>query len=118
VASDAKVLGYGGIQIAHRASGLDRQTIARGLKELAAGGAPAGNRIRQRGGGRKHLTAVDRTVLTDLHDLVADSSRGDPESPLRWTSKSTRTLAAELRARHHTLSPGTVASLLTKAGYS
>src|SRR5438876_1419349 len=118
VASDAKVLGHGGIQIAHRASGLDRKTIARGLKELEAGVALAGNRIRQTGGGRKKLTEVDRTVLTDLHDLVADSSRGDPESPLRWTSKSTRTLATNLQARHHAISYGTVASLLAKEGYS
>lgn len=118
VAADARLLGYGGIEITHRASGLDRKTIATGIRELESGGAPPCARVRQKGGGRKKLTDTDPLVLSDLLDLVADASRGDPESPLQWTNKSTRTLASELTRRQHAISYGTVASLLTKEGYS
>jgi Rhodopirellula transposase DDE domain len=117
VAADAKLLGYGGIELTHQASGLDRKTIATGLRELEAGLALPGARVRQKGGGRKKLMETDPTVLSELRDLVADASRGDPDSPLQWTNKSTRTLATDLTRRQHPISYGTVATLLTQEGY-
>jgi len=117
VAADAKLLGYGGLELPHQASGLDRKTIATGLRELEARLALPGARGRQPGGGRKQLTETDPRVLSDLRDLVAAASRGEPDSPLQGTNKSTRTLAAELTRRQHPISYGTVAMLLTREGY-
>jgi len=117
VAADAKLLSYGGSELTHQASGIDRKTIATGLRELEAGLALPSARVRQKGGGRKKLTETDTTVLSDLRDLVAEASRGDPESPLQWTNKSPRTLATELTRRQHSISYGTVATLLTQEGY-
>jgi hypothetical protein len=118
VASDAKMIGYGGVTFVHRASGISRVTIMKGIKELEIGISPPAGKSRQPGGGRKKIEHTDKTVLHDLHQLVADSSRGDPESPLLWTIKSTRTLAAELAKKNHLISYGTVAKLLKDSDYS
>ena len=104
VAAAAKLLGYGGIELTHQASGLDRKTITTGLRELEAGLALPGARVRQKGGGRKKLTETDPRVLSDLRDVAAEASRGDPDSPLQWTNKSTRILATELTPRQHPIS--------------
>lgn len=118
VASDAKMLGYGGVSFIHKASGISRITIIKGIKELEQGISPATGKNRQPGGGRKELTHSDKTILTDLRKLVKDSSRGDPESPLLWTTKSTRTLAEELAKKNHNISYITVAKLLKSSNYS
>jgi hypothetical protein len=119
-ASDAKMIEYGGITLVHKASGLDPKTIRAGIKELEAqdNNTMPPDRCRRPGGGRKNLTYTDKTLLDDLHDLVADSSRGDPESPLQWTNKSTRTLATELTQHGHAVSHTRVGTLLKESGYS
>lgn len=118
VASDAKMLGYRGVTLVHKASGISRVTIMKGIKELDLGISPPEGKNRQPGGGRKKIEHADQTVLQDLHKLVEDSSRGDPEAPLLWTVESTRTLAAELAKRDHTVSHVTVARLLKNSDYS
>jgi hypothetical protein len=116
-ASKAVELGYGGITRVSRACGLSRVTLTKGIEELRATPLPAG-RIRRVGGGRRALTAHDPGLSPALDALVEPLTRGDPESPLRWTCKSARTLAAELAARRHAVSHTKVAQLLREAGYS
>ncbi len=116
--TEAKALGHGGIAIVARATGLARNTIQRGLRELARPGRLRPDRVRRPGGGRKRATAVDPLLAPALEALVEPGTRGDPESPLRWTCKSTRTLAAELTAQGHAVSHVVVAHLLDTLGYS
>ncbi len=118
VANEALSLGYGGVSLAHRASGLSRKAIAKGVREIRAKTALAPGRIRRPGAGRKPITVSDPRVLPALEALIAGDTRGDPESPLRWTSKSTRTLAAALRRHHHPVSHVKVAHLLHGLDYS
>jgi len=116
-ASKAVELGYGGISRVSRACGLSRATLTKGAQELQS--APlAPGRIRREGGGRRALTAHDPGLTPALDALVEPTARGDPESPLRWTCKSARTLAAELSARRHPASHTKVAQLLRVGGYS
>jgi transposase len=118
--AEAQTLGRGGIAAVSQATGLSRATISSGLRELKQGGTRivAETRVRRKGGGRKTLTESDPTVLTDLEDLVEPSTRGHPQSALRWTCKSTTKLAAELRRRGHRIGPRTVAELLHGLDYS
>jgi hypothetical protein len=116
-ASEAKQLGYGGVSIVSRASGLSRITIANGIRELENEPTDLG-RIRRPGAGRRQLIDRDPQLLQLLEGLVEPLTRGDPESPLRWTCKSTRTLAAEMRAQQHPLSHEKVAQLLRSMNYS
>jgi hypothetical protein len=116
-ASEARFLGYGGISKVHRACGLSRKAIAKGMQEIAEGIALPG-RIRHPGGGRKKITVQDPHLLSALDRLIEPESRGDPESPLRWTCKSTRSLAVELTHRKHPLSHAKVAQLLRAQNYS
>src|SRR5208283_5332573 len=95
-ANEAIDLGYGGVSMVHRACGLSRKAIAKGIREIAAGEAPEVGRIRRPGAGRKNLTETDPALMAALEGLIDGGTRGDPESPLRWICKSTRTLAAEL----------------------
>jgi len=118
VAADAKMLGRGGLRLCQKASGLDHKTIQRGMRELDQGHSLAPKRARKPGGGRKKLTEKDPTLREDLEKLVAPDTRGDPQSPLKWTVKSTRVLRDELLKAHHTLSHVKVAELLDGAGYS
>jgi hypothetical protein len=116
-ASKALELGYGGVSRVSQACGLSRVTVTKGIEELQA--APlAPGRVRRAGGGRHALTSHDLGLVPALDRLVEPTARGDPESPLRWTCKSARTLAAELTARHHPVSHTKVAQLLKKDGYS
>ena len=116
-ASKADELGYGGITRVSRACGLSRVTLTKGIAELR--GAPlAPGRIRRAGGGRHALTTNDPGLSPALDALVEPLTRGDPMSPLRWTCKSSRTLAAELTARRHPISHTKVAQLLREGGYS
>lgn len=118
-ATEARALGYGGIAAVSEASGLARSTIARGLMEIRAAvpGAEQ-SRIRRPGGGRKSLGEKDSRLLGDLESLVEPGTRGDPESSLRWTSKSLRLLADQLQRMGHTISYRSVGRLLEKARYS
>jgi hypothetical protein len=116
-ASEAQQLGHGGVSVMSRACGLSRVTITKGLHELEAPPLPAG-RVRREGGGRPMLVDRDPDLPRRLDALVEPLARGDPESPLRWTSKSTRTLAAELAAQHHPISHEKVAQLLRQLNYS
>jgi Rhodopirellula transposase DDE domain len=117
-ASEALSLGWGGISATARATGLSRDAIRRGIAELQGAPAAAPGRIRRPGGGRKQTVAIDPSLPHDLDALVEPSTRGDPESPLRWTCKSLRKLAAELREQGHRVSHQLVAELLQAAGYS
>jgi len=116
-ASEALGFGYGGISRVSRACGLSRVTITKGIQELQAEPLALG-RIRRPGAGRPGLTARDPTLPQALEALVEPLARGDPESPLRWTCKSTRTLAQELSAQDHPISHEKVAQLLRSMDYS
>ena len=116
-ATEAVGLGYGGVSVVSRVCGLSRVTITKGISELAEPPLP-GDRIRHVGGGRWKLVVRDPELSEVLDGLVEPLSRGDPESPLRWTCKSTRTLAHELTGRRHPISHEKVAQLLRESGYS
>jgi hypothetical protein len=121
-ATEAMALGWGGISAVAVATGLARNTVAAGVRELAQRGEQADVTIdiglRRPGGGRKPITEVDPQVLHALEKLVNPATRGHPESPLRWTCKSTAKLAEELTQRNHPVTDRTVARLLKQAGYS
>ena len=117
-AAEALSLGRGGTAAVARATGIAESTIRRGRRELACGERLEPGRVRRPGAGRKPLTETDPTLLEDLGRLVDDTSRGDPEAPLRWTAKSLRNLACELRGQGHEISAASVAPLLRRLGYS
>ena len=120
-ATEAKALGHSGQTLVARATGMSRSTLHLGLRELERDTAPAlvpGQRVRRRGAGRKALTERDPTLVAALETLVEPTSRGDPQSPLRWTCMSVRQLATELRRQGHTVERQTVAHLLAALGYS
>ena len=115
-AAEAMEMGRGGVSLVSRACGLSRVTITKGVRELDEPGLPEG-RTRRPGGGRKKLEAQDPKLKRVLESLVEPLARGDPESPLRWTCKSTRTLAGELARRKHPASHEKVAQLLRELDY-
>ncbi|MFB9601359.1 ISAzo13 family transposase, partial [Saccharothrix longispora] len=117
LAAEARVLGHGGIRLVARAAGVREATVSLGVTELESGEAPLG-RVRRPGGGRKRVADLDAGLRPALLALVEPDVRGDPMSPLRWTTKSTRKLAAELTARGHRISADTVADLLREEGFS
>ena len=121
-AAEAAELGWGGVSAVADATGLSRTTITAGLRELRYRAEhpdePTSPRIRRPGGGPKRLTEADPGLLPALEALVDPVTRGAPDSPLRWTCKSTRRLADELTRQGHPVCPRTVAALLTGAGYS
>ena len=119
-AAEALELAWGGVTCVAAATGLARNTITAGLRELEQqrGGATPGRGIRRAGGGRKHLEETDPGLWDALDALIDPVTRGDPESPLRWTCKSTRRLAEELSRLGHPISERTVAALLRAMGYS
>jgi hypothetical protein len=120
-AAEAKVLGRGGITAVSSATGISRRAIHVGLKELESPQpieASATSRIRRPGAGRKNVIEIDTTLESDLELLIEPVTRGDPESPLRWTCKSLRTLADELGQMGHKVSHTHVGKLLMKLGYS
>jgi DDE family transposase len=110
--AEAEAYGPGGIGMVARATGLSADTVGRGRAELRSGETPGPGRVRQPGGGRRPLTETDPTLLADLEGLVDPVTRGDPESPLRWTSKSLVKLAQGLRAKGHQVSASAVGALL------
>jgi transposase len=117
-ASEAMTIGRGGISAVSRATGLSRQIISQGIKELQDEERTREGRIRRKGGGRKKLVEKDPHLCKDLESLVEPVTRGDPESPLRWTSKSVRKLAKELSEQGHQVSHEVVSQLLHQLGYS
>ena len=121
-AAEADAIGWGGVTAVAAATGLSRTTVAAGLGELAHRRAhprePVGDRVRSVGGGRKPLAETDPGLAEALDALVDPATRGDPESPLRWTCKGTARLAEELTRRDHQVSDRTVATLLAASGYS
>jgi Rhodopirellula transposase DDE domain len=122
-ACEAESLGRGGVSLVAEATGLSRTTIWAGRRELRRRADQSQDdltpeRVRAPGGGRHLLEQDDSTLLTGLLALVESSTRGDPQSPLCWTSKSTRRLAEELRGQGHAVSHQTVAALLSDLGYS
>ena len=118
-AAEATALGRGGIATVARATGLARNTIVAGIRELeGAQDVRSAEQVRRPGGGRKKITEVDPDLVLALEALVDPVTRGDPESSLRWTCKSTAKLASELSKKKHPVSSRTVARLLKTAGYS
>jgi hypothetical protein len=115
--AEARVLGHGGIKLVARAAEVREATVSLGVSELDSGEEPLG-RARRRGGGRKPLAQTDPGLVPALLALVEPEERGDPVSPLRWTIKSTRTLAGELTAAGHPVSADTVDKLLHAQGFS
>jgi hypothetical protein len=118
--AEADALGRGGIARVMAASGMSRPTVTRGLAEVRAGqtGGAGDGRVRRPGGGRKSLTETDPGLVSALEALVDPVTRGDPMSPLRWTTKSTRHLAEALTADGHPVSHVRVGELLHSLGYS
>ena len=119
-ATEAMSLGHGGIALVERATGISRSTITRGIREVESGVSDElpPERTRRPGGGRKRAVDKDHTLLAELEALVEPATLGDPDSPLRWTSKSVRHLADELTAMGHDVSYRLVARLLNESGYS
>src|SRR2546426_3504678 len=100
-ASEALAIGWGGVSMVSRATGLSRPVISQGIKELQEGAKVGEGRIRRKGGGRKSNVSKDPGLSEDLERLVEPVTRGDPESPLRWTRKSVRKLAGGLQSMGH-----------------
>jgi hypothetical protein len=119
LAAEAKSWGRGGITVVHHATGASRTTIRRGLAELADNPAErSADRVRAPGGGRKKSEIANPELVDVLDGLIEPETRGDPESPLRWTTKSTRHLAAELSGMGHSVSHDVVAKILRSLRYS
>lgn len=116
-AAEARSLGYGGDAAVSAATGIARATIRGGRRELEAGPVLSG-RLRKPGGGRPRLVVLQPTLQSALEALVSPLTRGDPESPLRWTTKSRAHLTAELRAQGFRISSSAVGRMLNKMGYS
>jgi transposase len=120
-AAEAEACGFGGTTLVARVLGVSRRAIRRGIEELNQPPEPASQgvtAIRRPGGGRKKTVALDPTLVPDLEKLVNPTTRGDPESSLRWTCKSVRRLAEELKQQGHKTSHRMVAELLHELGYS
>lgn len=117
-AAEARSHGWGGIAAVMRATGISENTVRRGIAEVACGErAPAG-RVRRPGAGRKPILQVDATLTADLEALIEPATRGDPESPLRWTSKSVAKLTGALREAGHDVADSTVRLQVKALGYS
>ena len=114
---EARALGHGGIRAVARAAGIREATVAAGVDEVEAGATPLGQ-VRRPGGGRKRAVERDPGLLAALMALVEPDERGDPMSPLRWTTKSTRSLAGELARQGRRVSADTVGDLLRSQGFS
>nr|WP_306358341.1 MULTISPECIES: ISAzo13 family transposase [unclassified Nocardia] len=114
---EARMLGHGGIRTVAEAAGVSEATVSHGMAEAVSGTQLSG-RVRRAGGGRKRLTVTDPGLRGALLALVEPHERGDPTSPLRWTTLSTRTLAAELTREGHPVSADTVAAMLRSEGFS
>jgi transposase len=117
-AAEARALGHGGVTLVSKVTGIARSTINRGIAEIEENRSAGEGRVRRPGGGRGAKTQEDPTLLDDLQSLLEASTRGDPMSPLLWTSKSLDKLCAALKGMQHDVCPNVVAKLLRKLGYS
>ncbi|MBI4645170.1 MAG: hypothetical protein HY738_00915 [Bacteroidia bacterium] len=118
VGNEASLLGFGGISEVSRLTGVSRRVISEGIKELKKPDEFTFDRIRKQGGGRKSAIEKDKTLIEDLERLIEPDTRGDPESPLRWTCKSLRNLAEALKTMNHKTSHKMVGKLLHDLKYS
>jgi transposase len=116
-ASEAEGFGYGGVSAVSRSTGLSRSTIYKGIEELKNNDRLDEGRVRREGGGRKKTTAKQPKVLSALDALVEPTAKGDPMSPLRWTTKSTNRLCKALNEQRFKISPRQVCRLLHELGY-
>jgi hypothetical protein len=116
--SEALAIGRGGVAAVARATGLAITTVTRGVADVRAGERIGRGRVRRPGAGRPPIEQRDPTLRADLEALIEPTTRGDPESPLRWTTRSVRNLAAELQRQGHAVSHQTVSELLHDLGYS
>src|SRR5690242_9868082 len=114
----ARAAGDGGIGAVAKATGASWQTVADGAAELASGEVAPPGRVRRPGGGRKKLAESDPGLVPALEALIKDAMRGDPESPLVWTTRSAEHLARELTAQGHRCSDSTVLRMLARAGFT
>jgi hypothetical protein len=117
-AAEAMAAGYGGVSAVERATGIARSTIGRGLIDLRSEEPELTERVRRLGAGRKPLSETDASLIEDLRGLVEPQTRGDPQSPLKWTCKSLRKLSAALRDMGHRVGRTVVGELLRTLGYS
>jgi hypothetical protein len=118
-ATEAMSLGYGGVTLVSQACGLSRKAIRKGIVELESRAKPmAAGRVRRPGAGRKSITQSDPQLVQTLEALIDEQTRGDPQSALRWTCKSTRVIAEELGAQDHPVSHMKVAQILHGLNYS
>ena len=117
-AVEARSLGWGGVTVVAEATGIAESTIRRGLRELEAGNALPEGSQRRSGGGRKKAEECDPKLVDALNRLLEPTTLGDPQCPLRWTTKSTRSLSIELTKQGHPVGPTTVRKLLRDLGYS
>jgi Rhodopirellula transposase DDE domain len=117
-ANEALAIGYGGVTAVAMATGLARSTIRRAIVELQGGSNPIGQRVRRQGGGRKRAVVLQPGLPAALETLIEDAIRGDPETPLRWVSRSQRRLARALCERGFAVSQKLVGLLLRELGYS
>ncbi len=115
---EAEVLGFGGITQVAKCTGSSRRAVSRGISELNKPEEFNFDRVRKEGGGRKKTIYKDPTLLSDLDKLISPLTRGDPESPLRWTCKSVRKLSSSLKEMGHNTSHKMVSNLLSDLGYS
>ncbi len=116
--NEAELIGYGGISEASRVTGVSRRVISKGIKEVKRPNEYRSDIIRNEGAGRKKTIEKDKTILCDLEKLIEPLTRGDPESPLRWTCKSLRNLSEELKKMSHKTSHRMVGELLHGMKYS
>lgn len=117
-AAEAKAIGWGGTSIVSKATGISRDTIAKGINELKSPTKKVSNRLRKEGGGRKKNIEKDPTLQKDLEELIEPATRGDPESALKYVSQSLRNLEQKLNTRSHKISHQLVANLLHEMDYS
>ena len=117
-AAEALALGHGGVTLVSKVTGIARSTINRGIDEIEERRSAGEGRVRRPGGGRKPKTEQDPTLLEDLKNLLEASTRGDPMSPLLWTSKSLEKLSVALKDMSHDVCPNVVAKLFRQLGYS
>ena len=116
--AEAAELGPGGVAVVAEATGVAADTVRRGRKEAEEGVGPGAGRSRRAGGGRKRAESHDAGLVAAFESLIDPVTRGDPMSPLRWTSKSIRALTAALRTQGHQVSDFVVRRLLREQGYS
>jgi len=117
-ANEATALGHGGVSIVSRACGLSRKAISKGIHELRSGKSVVDGRVRKRGAGRKRISTSDPGLVDALESMVDEQTRGDPESPLRWICKSTRSISTDLKRQNHSISHTKVAQVLHDLKYS